>query len=399
MRRDLGGELLVAAAVIVMLTTALTFGVLLSATSNEPDTTESDADSVAQAATATGALSSVVNELTDTDEPIETSVSTSTPSPSDEPTETVTPSDVPQDPTVTAEPTETSVLTATPGSTDKPIETSIATNRLVPNQVIVRGTDGPTATDQPSRTPRPTMTATNTATPTPTWTHTATATEEPTATDRPTRTPSPTLTPTITPIPVTLVVTDLGIVPTPTPTLTPTASVCVPPTGWVPYTVERGVTLFLLSLAVGSDVPTLQAANCLLDPNDITAGTDLYVPRPPGESPLFRLLRDDRVPVGCVSPAFQIISPGPGDTFTDSFDVIGTAAFDAFGYYNLEIRPDEQTNYNFLLQSQVPVVEGVLGRVDRSLFPAGQYWVRLVVVDQRGTIPTDGTCAIPVIFE
>jgi LysM repeat protein len=112
---------------------------------------------------------------------------------------------------------------------------------------------------------------------------------------------------------VNLLVPDLLLsVPYLTPTSTPTevrkvrATRCGPPSGWVIYIVQRGDTLFSLSLAVGASVTQLQQANCLGKSTLIVTGQQLYVPRLPIKTPTL-------IPT---SPIVPSLTPPPSPTAT-----------------------------------------------------------------------------------
>ncbi len=70
-----------------------------------------------------------------------------------------------------------------------------------------------------------------------------------------------------------------GLLPTPTPTS------CLPPPGWVYYTVQSGDTLYHLALEFGVTIRQLQNANCMGDSDRIRAGQQLYVPNVPTHTP------------------------------------------------------------------------------------------------------------------
>lgn len=61
-------------------------------------------------------------------------------------------------------------------------------------------------------------------------------------------------------------------------TSTPTLQTCIPPAGWVIYTVQLGDTLFSISLIVGVNVAKLQEANCLGTSTSIWVGQQIYIP-------------------------------------------------------------------------------------------------------------------------
>ncbi len=65
-----------------------------------------------------------------------------------------------------------------------------------------------------------------------------------------------------------------------TPTITSSQIACVPPPGWIVYTVKPGDTLFSLAQSYGTTVLNLQSANCL-NSSLINAGKPIYVPNVP----------------------------------------------------------------------------------------------------------------------
>jgi LysM repeat protein len=151
-------------------------------------------------------------------------------------------------------------------------------------------------TPPPSDTPRPTEPSPAEAAPTATATRLpATATLPPslTATLAPSRTATsllPTDTATVAPSPSPTTVPA-------SPTPQPTECQVSPPLGWTTYVVERGDTLYQLSLRFGTSQAELQRVNCLANPSDIEVGQRLYAPavatqpatpaatQPPGETP------------------------------------------------------------------------------------------------------------------
>ncbi|PJF32687.1 MAG: hypothetical protein CUN52_00480 [Phototrophicales bacterium] len=102
---------------------------------------------------------------------------------------------------------------------------------------------------------------------------------------------------------------------------------------------------------------------------------------------------------GCLNPSVQIISPRPNERLNAPFDIIGTATLPNFGLYRIEIRPDNALTYQRVVATQQVVYADVLARLNPSDYPNGVYWIRLVVLANRGIIAENGTCAIPTIFE
>lgn len=102
--------------------------------------------------------------------------------------------------------------------------------------------------------------------------------------------------------------------PSPSPNLSPTVIrtetqssqtvVCVPPTGWFPYTVETGDTLNKLSASAGVSPQELIDANCLVE-SRLVPGSILYLPP----------IQPSATPVSCGAPSNWVIYiVQPGDT-------------------------------------------------------------------------------------
>ncbi len=108
----------------------------------------------------------------------------------------------------------------------------------------------------------------------------------------------------------------------PVPTLVPVATQppqatsappsCTPRTDWPIYTIQSGDTLYSIALRSDSTVDTLQAANCLTDPNVIREGQELRVPKiPPPPTPA-----PAAAPVATPSTFFTTPAPVGDVTFT-----------------------------------------------------------------------------------
>ena len=77
---------------------------------------------------------------------------------------------------------------------------------------------------------------------------------------------------------------------------------------------------------------------------------------------------------------------------------MGTAAIDGFQYYKLEMgvgrNPGE---WSFLFSNETPLRDGELGKWDTGPLPAGEYTLRLVVVDQTGNFPTPCQVTVNIV--
>ncbi|NJL55688.1 LysM peptidoglycan-binding domain-containing protein [bacterium] len=373
MRRTMVNELLVALIVIAVLGFAVAFGVLLSSTGSDPEPT-----GIAERTDSVGAESNVGLEAT----------------PTITPRITLTPYTIP---TLLVDLSMGTLVSAS--SSETPPEISPVPSRT-PSETPTLTVAAVTTTSPDELLATPTLTATATAT----VTASATATIVP-ATATASMTPSPIATSTRTPFPV----ETSGILPTPTllpvtdlpPGLsTPDSTVCIPPVNWVTYVVQPGDTLFSIGLAVRSSVNELRSTNCLPDVDRILVGDVLYVPRSPARPvQTSGAVPAGLAPVGCAFPGVRITSPEAGQGVTGLFTVIGSASLPDFDYYKIEVRLDAATIYNFIAQFTTPVIDGVLGQIDSSLFNPGIHWLRLTVVDRTGNVPAGATCVVPVRFE
>jgi LysM repeat protein len=95
---------------------------------------------------------------------------------------------------------------------------------------------------------------------------------------------------------------------------------CVPPDGWVPYTVRRGDTLFSLSLGHGAGVEAIKIANCLSS-EVIIPGDVIYLPTAPLPTP---------PPSHCSGPPLDwvLYIVQPGDTMFSLARSRGVTVYD-----------------------------------------------------------------------
>jgi hypothetical protein len=239
MRRDIGGEIVVALGILVMIAFALMFAIILSLTGGGQNTAATTAESLTQEMGAV--VSSTISLTADVSV---TPVSTSTPAqavietarPIARATDTLVPIATE---TATATPSAMVTLTETAEVTDIPAPTETATETVTLSPTATVTTS---ATETPSATVTLTKTAVATDTPVPTATETATETLEATSTDTPTITPSVTETPSAT-------VTET---PSATATITPPATETFVPTATDTPSVTPSLT------ATATDTPTIR---------------------------------------------------------------------------------------------------------------------------------------------
>lgn len=382
MQRDIGNELIVAIAAVAVLAFALVFGIVLSLSSAageaEATLTITFVSSNVAAATESVVVIGSVTSPSTTTLPRETPPRP-TPVPTNPVSDTVDTEEAPNPPR--SSPTKS--LSLTPQST---------------KQALQVATDTPLSTD--TLTPVPTV-------------QTPTMTSSP----LPSQTPTP-LPPVTTQLPVdteeggTLVFAQPTrsvaetMSTTPRPTLAvlfgtpaPTAAVCSSPVDWVQYTVQPNDTIDTLARATASTVDDLRQGNCLDDERLLEAGDVVLVPSTPvvmilpGETIIPGVLYVE----GCTLPTVQITQPTLGQVLSGAAAIEGSADIaGSFGGYRLELFQEHSADIFVIGQSTQAVMADVLGSVDTRSISAGQYWIRLVVVDTVGNTLLGGTCAIPV---
>ena len=90
-------------------------------------------------------------------------------------------------------------------------------------------------------------------------------------------------------------------------------------------------------------------------------------------------------PPACPDPRSRLTSPGINAVVGGAVQVIGSAYTDGFSYYKLEFGSGPSpTTWNFILQSNAPVYDGVLGTWNVSGLAPGVYTLQLKVVDYTG---------------
>ncbi|MBC7259961.1 MAG: hypothetical protein H5T65_12020 [Chloroflexi bacterium] len=113
-------------------------------------------------------------------------------------------------------------------------------------------------------------------------------------------------------------------------------------------------------------------------------------------APVFTPTATPAPPPLCPTPGVNLTSPRPGARLSGVVQVTGTAAIGNFWYYKIEIgigsNPSQWSVVGDL--HYAPVSDGVLETFNAAAFPAGEYTLRLVVVDKTGNFPEP--CAVAV---
>jgi hypothetical protein len=97
---------------------------------------------------------------------------------------------------------------------------------------------------------------------------------------------------------------------------------------------------------------------------------------------------------GCVPDQIMISSPKPGAELKGKIEVLGTVNITNFGFYKYEVALRGSDTWATILAGTEVKINGQLGFWDTAALTPGDYQLRLVVTDNRGT--SLSPCIIPV---
>jgi LysM repeat protein len=176
------------------------------------------------------------------------------------------------------------------------------------------------------------------------------------------------------------------------------------------YVVQPGNTLTGIALANGVTVQALASANNVPWPYDkIYAGQSLYIPcgyvpaKPPHGKPYYpphpakphpakpqpapKPTAHHTYPANCARPA-QIVEPQNRQQVSGTLMIVGTASIPNFQFYKVEYamgtNPLDSDFHSIGDVHHTEVVDGVLATWYVGNMPAGDYTLRLTVVDVAG---------------
>jgi len=86
----------------------------------------------------------------------------------------------------------------------------------------------------------------------------------------------------------------------------------------------------------------------------------------------------------CVEGQVMISSPVDGSEVSGVVRISGTAQTENFGFYKYEVARPGDTVWLSINAGDEPVTDGVLGDWITTALPAGDYLLRLVVIDNQG---------------
>jgi len=90
------------------------------------------------------------------------------------------------------------------------------------------------------------------------------------------------------------------------------------------------------------------------------------------------------VGVGCIPGQIMITSPQDGSEIGGVVTITGTASIPNFGFFKLEMKRAEETNWLTILAGNEVKVDATLGAWNTSLLSPGDHQLSLVVTDNQG---------------
>lgn len=172
------------------------------------------------------------------------------------------------------------------------------------------------------------------------------------------------------------------------PTATPQQAV-IAPTEVVPTAVIEAPTA-VPEIPTATPVPPTPT----LEPPTATPElppTETPTPEPPPAPAV--------VAAACGDPRAVISAPGVNQAIAGVTAISGSATHESFQFYKLEYAPGANAGggYTYFGGGQVQVSGGVLGNIDTTALPNGEYTIRLTVVDQVGNFPPP--CDVSVVVQ
>ena len=142
-----------------------------------------------------------------------------------------------------------------------------------------------------------------------------------------------------------------------------------------------GMVSFIIPAIPGVDpIPTptidlLATPTATIDPETIIEPTPVPTSALPGTQPGQE---------GCIPDEVMITSPESNDVVSGVVEIEGTANIPDFGFYKFEISPANTEAWLTIQAGDEIRIEGSLGFWDTRQLTPGNYWLRLVVLDNQG---------------
>lgn len=146
-------------------------------------------------------------------------------------------------------------------------------------------------------------------------------------------------------------------------------------------TAEFGLVSFIIP-AMPDIEPLPTATLDLLATPTITLAVNSETAAPDPQETV--LLGTEITQIGCIPDQINITYPENNSTVRDIIEVEGTVNIADFGFYKFEISRADTDNWLTIQAGDTPKKEEMLGFWDTTQLDTGNYYLRLVVIDNQG---------------
>lgn len=146
-------------------------------------------------------------------------------------------------------------------------------------------------------------------------------------------------------------------------------------------TAEFGLVSFIIPAIPGVNPLPTPTIDLLATPTStLVSNPDPNTTPPSVSSPL----ATDMIMTGCIANEVMITYPENNSTISGIVEIEGTVNIANFGFYKFEISAADTNNWLTVQAGDLPKEDEMLGFWDTSQLQAGNYYLRLVVIDNEG---------------
>ncbi|MFV1948861.1 MAG: hypothetical protein ACC633_02885 [Anaerolineales bacterium] len=146
-------------------------------------------------------------------------------------------------------------------------------------------------------------------------------------------------------------------------------------------TAEFGLVSFIIPAMPGVNPLPTPTIDLLATPTStLVSNPDPNTTPPSVSSPL----ATDMIMTGCIANEVMITYPENNSTVSGIVEIEGTVNIANFGFYKFEISAADTNNWLTVQAGDLPKEDEMLGFWDTTQLQAGNYYLRLVVIDNEG---------------
>ena len=156
--------------------------------------------------------------------------------------------------------------------------------------------------------------------------------------------------------------------------------------------VEFFIATFIAPSLPATDILSTPTLDLLLTPEGTLSPADAT------QAALFPVTQE--VPTGmsgCIPEQIMITFPEPGEEVSGTIEISGTASVPNFGFYKSEVASRGTQNWATISAGREPRINESLGSWNTSSLTNGEYFLRLVITDNVGTVLEPCVIAVRVV--